>query len=82
MQKADTLARILAVIGAVLAWLPILPVAAALGMGGGSSMIYWYVPAALFPSALLGGGLLTWAAWRAHSRRGVIGWGLGVMVGA
>lgn len=38
--------------------------------------------AELFPAVLLGGGALLWAALRAHSRQRLIGWGLGVAVGA
>ena len=40
------------------------------------------MPAELFPVALVGGGLLIWAALRARSRRRIIGWGLGVAVGS
>jgi|GEM_PF-826664 len=84
MEKTRTLTKNLAVIGAVLVWLPILAplLATALRIGGGSSQVYWYVPAALFPSALVGGWLLVWAASRAHSRQGLIGWGLAVAVSA
>jgi hypothetical protein len=39
------------------------------------------MPAELFPVAFVGGGLLMWAALRARSRRGLIGWGLVVAVG-
>ncbi len=39
------------------------------------------MPAELFPIAMLGGGMLLWAALRARSRRGLIGWGLVIAVG-
>ena len=42
----------------------------------------YLMPAELFPAALVGGGLLMWAALRARSRRGIIGWGLGIAVGS
>jgi hypothetical protein len=38
------------------------------------------MPAELFPSALIGGVLLFWAALRAQWRRKLIGWGLGSAV--
>jgi hypothetical protein len=38
------------------------------------------MPAELFPFAFPGGGLLLWAALRAHSRQIIIGWGLGIAV--
>ncbi len=33
----------------------------------------YLMPAELFPATLVGGGLLIWAALRAHSRRRLIG---------
>jgi hypothetical protein len=36
------------------------------------------MPAELFPVALVGGALLLWAARGARSRRGLIGWSLGL----
>jgi len=36
------------------------------------------MPAELFPFALVGGGLLVWAALRAHVRLPLIAWGLGL----
>ncbi len=38
------------------------------------------MPAELFPLVLAGSVLLLWAAWRAHSRLKLIGWGLGMAV--
>ncbi|MBN2085228.1 MAG: hypothetical protein JW748_08365 [Anaerolineales bacterium] len=83
MEKRDALSKILAVAGAVLVWLPILAPFAFAGMRlarSGSFMFDYLMPAELFPAALLGGCLLLWAAWRARSRRGLIGWSLGLAV--
>jgi peptidoglycan/LPS O-acetylase OafA/YrhL len=41
----------------------------------------YLMPAELFPSALLGGLLLLWAAYRARSRQKLIGWSFGVAAG-
>ncbi|MBN1811399.1 MAG: hypothetical protein JXA14_06160 [Anaerolineae bacterium] len=41
----------------------------------------YLLPAEFFLAALVGGGLLVWAALRARSRRRLIGWGLGIAVG-
>jgi hypothetical protein len=40
----------------------------------------YLMPAELFPFALVGSGLLLWAALRAHSRTKPIGWGLGIAI--
>lgn len=42
----------------------------------------YLMPAEFFPIALVGGGLLLWAASRAHSRRGIVGWGLATAAGS
>ena len=41
----------------------------------------YLMPAELFPVALVGAGLLIWAALRARSRQRLIGWGFGIAVG-
>jgi hypothetical protein len=84
MEKKDTLARVLAVIGTVLVWFPILSpvVVSVIGFMVERMFLFDYLmPAELFPVALMGGGLLMWAALRAHSRRGIIGWSLGAAAG-
>jgi hypothetical protein len=84
MEKKDTLARVLAVIGTVLVWFPILsPVVVSViaFMVERMFLFDYLMPAELFPVALMGGGLLMWAALRAHSRRGIIGWSLGAAAG-
>ena len=84
MEKKGALTKGLAVGGTALAWFPILAtvLTAALGLIGERVFrIDYLMPAELFPFALVGGGLLMWAALRAHSRRELIAWGLAVAVG-
>ena len=84
VEKKSLLTKILAVVGTVLAWFPILaPVllTVVVLIGGGGFHFDYLMPAELFPFALAGGLLLLWAAIRARARRGLIGWGLGVAVG-
>lgn len=84
LEKKSAITKTLAVAGTVLAWLPILATAGISIVGSLRDRAFrfdWLMPAELFPVALAGGGLLMWAALRARSRRELIGWGLGVMVG-
>ncbi|MBL7201178.1 MAG: hypothetical protein ISS56_13650 [Anaerolineae bacterium] len=84
MGKKGILTKILAIAGTTLVWFPILaPVllSVALIIQERTFRFDYLMPAELFPSALVGGCLLLWAALRAHSRRGLIGWGLGVAAG-
>ena len=84
MVKKGLVTKILAISGTVLAWLPILaPVLLLLPrLFSGRRLVFDYLmPAELFPVALLGGGLLVWAALRAHSQLRIIAWGLGAAVG-
>ena len=79
MEKKDVLTKILAVFGTVLMWLPVLaPII--LGVGSlifaGIFRFDYLMPAEMFPSAVLGGAMLLWAALRTHSHRKLIGWGL------
>ena len=79
MPKKGKLTQLMAVLGSILAWLPLLaPLFFALGslFRGGSFLFDYLMPAELFPVALLGGGLLLWAAIRARAYRGWIGWSL------
>jgi hypothetical protein len=83
MEKKTTLTKILAVLGTVLVWLPLLaPVLfSALFLFTRRMFRFDYLmPAELFPLALVGGGLLLWAALRARAHRAQIGWGLAVAV--
>ncbi len=76
MSKKDIFTKTLATAGTVLAWLPILaPVlfSAALLIRARIFRFDYLMPAEIFPVALVGGGLLLWAAFRARARRGLIG---------
>lgn len=84
MEKKGVLTKILAIAGTVLVWFPILaPVLLSVAVIIKERMFRfdYLMPAELFPAILAGGGLLIWAALRARSRRGIIGWGLGSAVG-
>jgi len=84
MERKGVLNKILAMVGTVLVWFPILaPVllSVAVVMKERIFRFDYLMPAELFPATLVGGGLLVWAALRAHSRRRLIGWGLGIAVG-
>ena len=83
MEKKDGLTKILAIFGTVLIWFPVLaPFLAGMGLfiRNGMFRFDYLMPAELFPSALLGGVILLWAAVRAHSRQKLIGWGLTLAV--
>jgi membrane protease YdiL (CAAX protease family) len=74
----------LAVIGTMLAWFPILaPILLTIVMlvAEGEFRFDYLMPAELFLFALAGGLLLIWAAIRARSRRGMIAWSLGLAAG-
>lgn len=84
MEKRGILTKVLAVVGTVLVWFPILAAVAISVVGSIGDRIFrfdYLMPAELFPATLMGGGLLIWAALRSRSRRRLIGWGLGVAVG-
>ena len=84
MEKKDLLTKILAIAGTFFAWLPILaPVflSVIVIIQGRIFLFDYLMPAELFPLALLGGGLLVWAALRARSRLAPIAWGLGLSIG-
>ncbi len=84
MRRKSGLTKTLAIIGTALVWLPILaPVLLSVAV----VIMYrvfrfdFLMPAELFPAILVGGGLLIWAALRAHSHWRLIGWGLGIAIG-
>ena len=84
MEKKGVLTKVLAIVGTVLVWSPILAtivISVAGSIGDRVFRFDWLMPAELFPAAFAGGGLLMWAALQARLRRDLIGWGLGVMVG-
>jgi hypothetical protein len=84
MSNRGLLTKILVLLGTVLAWFPILaPI-----LLSGAELIRahlfrfdYLMPAEFFPAALVGGGLLFWAALRVRSRRIMIGVGLSVAGG-
>jgi hypothetical protein len=83
MGNKGVFTKILAAAGTVLVWLPVLaPVAfsAVRLIRGGIFLFDYLMPAELFPSALAGGALLFWAAFRAKARISLIGWSLGSAV--
>jgi hypothetical protein len=84
MEKKNVLTKILAIAGTVLVWFPILAPALLSAIVITTNHLFrfdYLMPAELFPFALVGGGLLLWAALRARSHRKLIGWGLGIAVG-
>ena len=84
MGKNDALTKILAIVGTVLVWLPILaPVLFWLVrfLESGRFMFDYLMPAEGFLLVLVGGGLLIWAAVRASSQVQWFAWMLGVGVG-
>ena len=85
MGNKSIFTRILAILGTILVWFPIqapLLMAAVRGIQTGNFQIDYLAPAELFPVALAGGILLIWAARRARAQRKIIGWSLGIAVGA
>ena len=83
MEKKNVLTKILAITGTVLVWFPILApiiLTTILLIVERIFRFDYLMPAELFPFALVGSGLLLWAALRAHSRTKPIGWGLGIAI--
>ena len=80
MDRRGVLTRLLAIVGAVLVWIPILFTVLTSIVGTISSRVFrfdYLMPAELFPIAFVGALLLVWAALRARSHQQLIGWGLG-----
>lgn len=83
MEKKDNLTKTLAIAGALLVWFPLLaPVILTVIFFFEGRMVRfdYLMPAELFPSGLLGGVLLIWAARRASAQMRLVGWGLGVAI--
>ncbi len=79
MEKKSVLTKILAITGTVLAWFPIVApilLTVAFLIAKGQFRFDYLMPAELFPAALVGGGLLFWAALRIRSRQKLIVWSL------
>ena len=84
MVNKGTLTKILAIAGTALVWFPILaPILLSIPRLIRSHMFHfdYLMPAELFLVALVGGGLLVWAALRRRAPWRLIGWGLGSAVG-
>jgi len=84
MKKKNVFTKILAIAGTALVWFPILAPILLSVVFIITNRIFrfdYLMPAELFPFALVGGGLLIWAALRARSRQRLIGWGLGIAAG-
>jgi len=85
MEKKDNLTKGLAMTGTILTWLPILAPIVLSGMFFLVERVFrfdYLMPAELAFLVLLGGGLLLWAAFRARSHRGLIGWSLVIAAAA
>lgn len=83
MKDKTILTKVIAVVGTILVWFPILaPVV--LGIAAlftrGRFLFDFLMPAEIFPVALAGSLLLLWAGVRAHSRWKLIAWSLGIAV--
>ena len=84
MRVKDILIKILAILGTVFVWFPVLApllLSVATFTRERGFMVDFLMPAELFPAALLGGVLLLGAALWARRRRGLIGGGLAVSIG-
>jgi hypothetical protein len=85
MEKKNVLSKILAIAGTVLVWLPIVaPVFFGLVslIANGQFRFDYLMPAEFFPIAILGGGLIFWAAVRERTHVKRIAWTYGIMIGA
>jgi hypothetical protein len=83
MQGKAVFTKILATLGTVLVWLPVLiPILLSIAFlaSEGMFLLDYLMPAELSLLVLVGGVLLLWAALRRHARWGLIGWGLGSAV--
>jgi hypothetical protein len=85
METKGTLSKILAIVGTVLVWFPILaPVV--LGfislVADGIYRLDYLMPAELGILVFVGGALLLWGAIRTRLRRGIIAWGFGLAAGS
>lgn len=83
-MKKDALTRTLAISGTTLVAFPIAAMLATSLFGSiaaGRFRMDYLIPAELGLFVIAGAVLLLWAAIRAHSRRGLIGWGIGVGAG-
>ena len=85
MKKKDLLSKVLAVIGTVLVWFPILAPVVLGFISLATDGIYrldYLMPAELGILVFIGGALLLWGALRTRSRQGLIAWGFGLAAGS
>ena len=85
MRGRDVLAKVLAISGTVLVWLPVIaPLVFTRWSDIGTERfnLDWLLPAELAPAMLLGGGLLLVSALLMRTRRALVAWGLGVAIGS
>ena len=78
MDNKGVLTKVLAMVGTILVWIPILFTILTSVIGTMSTNVFrfdYLMPAELFPVALVGNLLLLWAAQRARYQRKLIGWG-------
>ena len=81
MKNKDAFTKILAIVGTVLVWIPILkPIEYSVAAIFKRDIVWldFLMPAELFLMMLVGGGLLIWAALRRRSRLRLISWCLGI----
>jgi len=83
MKDKQGFTKFLAISGTLLVWFPIFApilLTSIFLLTRGIFRFDYLMPAELFPAALVGGGLLLWAALRKGSRLNQIGWGVGIAV--
>ena len=84
MKTHNKLTKLLAIVGTLLVWFPILaPIVLTLAFLflSGLFRFDYLMPAELFLAVIIGGGLLIWAAFRAHAWLKWIAWSVGVAAG-
>lgn len=74
-SKGILFTRMLSITGSLFAWFPIVALVVITVVGylhGGTLHVDYLIPGEFFPAALIGGGLLIWAAIRAGIRRKLV----------
>ena len=81
MENKGAFTKILAIMGTILVWLPILAPILFSTIFLVQERVFrfdYLMPAELSALVLVGGGCLLWAALRSHLHRKLIGWSLGI----
>lgn len=84
MKATNRLTKGVALVGTLLVWVPILaPILLSLILSIQKQIVRfdYLMPAELFVAAVVGGGLLLWAAFRARAYGRLIGWSLATAIG-